>query len=97
MDELRVCVCYARPDLQFLEELSLPAGALLRDALERSALRERVPEFDPAQARVGIFGKAKELDTPLRDGDRVEVYRPLIADPKESRRRRAVKKEGGRH
>lgn len=94
MDELRVSVCYARPERQFLEELTLPRGALLRDALERSSLRAQAPELDLAQAKVGIFGKAKALDTPLRSGDRVEVYRPLIADPKESRRRRAVRKDG---
>lgn len=67
---------------------------MLRDALERSSLKARVPDLDLAQAKVGIFGKVKDPETPLRDGDRVEVYRPLIADPKDSRRRRAVKKEG---
>ncbi|HEY8609484.1 MAG TPA: RnfH family protein [Noviherbaspirillum sp.] len=92
MAELRVSVCYAHPGRQFLTELRLPEGALLKDALLRSGLLEEAPEIDLPAAKVGIFGKARQLDTPLRDGDRVEVYRPLIADPKESRRRRAVKK-----
>lgn len=94
MASLRVAVCHALPDRQFLEQLTLPDGALLRDALQHSQLRDFAPGLDIAQAKVGIFGKLKELDTPLRDGDRVEVYRPLIADPKDSRRRRVAKKEG---
>lgn len=96
MAELRITVCYARPERQFVEELRLPEGAVLRDALERSSLRQNFPYLDLAQARAGIFGKVKDAGSPLRDGDRVEVYRPLIADPKDSRRRRALKKEGGR-
>ncbi|GIZ51212.1 RnfH family protein [Noviherbaspirillum aridicola] len=96
MAELRVQVCYALPDRQFLEELRLPRGAVVRDALESSSLRRQFPGLDLAQAKVGVFGKAKDPQSPLRDGDRVEVYRPLIADPKDSRRRRAAKKDGGR-
>lgn len=96
MAELRVTVCHVRPDLRFLQELSLPQGASLKDALDCSGLQAAVPDLDLAQAKVGVFGKVKDPATPLRDGDRVEVYRPLIADPKESRRRRVGKKEAGK-
>jgi len=63
--------------------LSMPRGATVRDAIEKSGL------LPLARGRVGIFGKVVEEDTQLTDGDRVEIYRPLAADPKEARRRRA--------
>ena len=68
----------------------LPAGATLSDALEGSGLAERHPEVDVARARVGIFGKLSDRKAVLADGDRIEVYRALIADPKARRLRRAA-------
>lgn len=68
--------------------LSLPEGATVLDALHASGLIERHPEIDPAQARLGIWGKPKEPGDSLRQGDRVEVYRPLRVEPKEARRQR---------
>lgn len=90
----RICVqiCYAKPDTHILEELVVPAGTSIHDAIRRSGVIERLPEIDLTIYRVGIFGKLKSLDTILRDRDRVEIYRPLLADPKESRRKRADKK-----
>lgn len=96
MAEVRVQVCYARPGFSFLRSLVLPEGSLLQAAIEESGLLKEAPEIDLAINRVGIFGKLKSLDAVLRDRDRVEVYRPLIADPKESRRKRAMKKEEGK-
>jgi hypothetical protein len=93
MAEIRVQVCYARPDAQWLRELIVPEGTTLRTAVEWSGLLGEAPEIDLATARVGIYGKLKTPDATLRDHDRIEIYRPLIADPKESRRRRAVKKD----
>lgn len=92
MAEIAVQVCYARPDLQMLRDLRLAEGATLRTAIEQSGILAQVPEIDFGSCRVGVFGKLKTLDTVLRDRDRVEIYRPLIADPKESRRKRAEKK-----
>lgn len=92
MAEIRVEVCYALPDRQFLKALRLPEGSTLRQAVEQSELLREVPELDLESAHVGIYGKLKTLDTVVRDHDRIEVYRPLIADPKEARRRRAGKK-----
>lgn len=92
MAEIGIQVCYALPDRQFLKALRVQEGITLRKAIELSELLQVAPEIDIDTARVGIYGKLKTLDTVLRDHDRVEVYRPLIADPKDARRRRAGKK-----
>ncbi len=86
---LTIEVAYARPDEQALVAITLPAGATVRDAIEQSGLRQRFPEIDVESQQVGIFGRLARLDDALRDGERVEIYRPLTADPKEMRRRRA--------
>jgi len=95
MDEIEVQVCHARPDHIFLKALRVPAGTRLHEAIERSGVLQAVPGIVLDQCRTGVHGKVKPLDTVLRDRDRVEIYRPLIADPKESRRRRAVHKTAG--
>ncbi len=89
---IRVQVCYALPGDAFVADLALQAGATLRQAIEASGLLQREPGIDLDVPKAGIFGKVKPSDTLLRDGDRVEVYRPLQADPKETRRRRAQHK-----
>jgi len=76
-------------------------GMTVREAVERSRIAEHFPEIDPATAKLGIFAKAAKADAVLQDGDRVEIYRPLIADPKEARKKRAaegkpLKKGGGK-
>jgi uncharacterized protein len=88
---IRVSVCYARPDLEILCELTIPEGSTLQRAILLSGLLQKAPEIDLSTARVGIYGKHKTLETILRNRDRVEIYRSLIADPKESRRKRAEK------
>lgn len=92
MGEIHIQVCYAEPHAQRLYTLSLPSGATLQSAIEHSGVLRDAPEINLAVCRVGIYGKLKSLDTVLREHDRVEIYRPLIADPKESRRRRAGQK-----
>lgn len=89
-DELAVEVAYALPREQVLLALTVEPGTTVQQAIERSGLLDRFPDIDLAAAQVGIFGKLSRLDTVLRAGDRVEVYRPLIADPKEVRRKRAA-------
>jgi putative ubiquitin-RnfH superfamily antitoxin RatB of RatAB toxin-antitoxin module len=91
--DIRVQVCFAQPDRQILRDLTVPSGTTVAEAIRRSALLSDAPEIDLTACRVGIYGKLKALDTVLRDRDRVEIYRPLIADPKESRRKRAEKKD----
>jgi uncharacterized protein len=86
--KLRVEVAYAVPERQVLIELEVGGGATVWRAIERSGILRQFPEIDPERAAVGIFGKIVSLDMPLKDGDRVEIYRSLIADPKELRRQR---------
>lgn len=90
---LHVEVAYARPEAQPCVHLELPAGLAVRDAIRESGLLKRFPEIDLAVNKVGVYGRLCTLDDPLREGDRVEIYRPLMADPKEARRRRAQKAE----
>ena len=98
-DSIRVEVTYARTERQDVVPLTLPAGATLQQALEASGLLVKYPEIDPTKSKFGIYSKLARLDTVLRDLDRVEIYRPLIADPKEVRKQRAaagkVMKKGG--
>ncbi len=95
--ELRVQVCHALPDQAWRETLTVPAGSTIAQAVAASGLGVRFPALqaaiDAGDAKVGIFGKLKTPDTVLRDGDRIELYRPLQADPKETRRRRAKHRE----
>lgn len=91
--EIRVQVCFARTDVQVLRDVTVPAGSAVQEAIHRSGVLRDVPEIDLTVCRVGIYGKLKTLDTALQDRDRIEIYRPLIADPKESRRKRAEKRD----
>ena len=88
--DIDVVVILALPDRATEIAVRLPPGSTIADALERSGLAARQPDFDPMRAPVGIFGKLADHATILADGDRVEVYRSLIADPKEGRLHRAV-------
>ena len=88
----RVEVVYATPERQMLYTLDVEVGATARDAIERSGVLAAFPEIDLARNRVGIFGRLAALSTPLRDEDRVEILRPLQADPKEVRRKRAARR-----
>jgi putative ubiquitin-RnfH superfamily antitoxin RatB of RatAB toxin-antitoxin module len=81
-------VCYASDAVQFLRALSIPAGTTIEQAIAISGVLQEVPEIDLATMAVGVYAKKKTLDTVLREHDRVEIYRPLIADPKHARRRR---------
>jgi len=85
---IAVSVVYALPDRATEIELTLPSGATVADALEKSGLTELHPEVDPTRCAVGVFGRRVQHHRVLADGDRVEVYRPLVAEPKEARRRR---------
>ncbi|MGE5768755.1 MAG: RnfH family protein [Betaproteobacteria bacterium] len=87
---LRVEVCYALPDKQVLVPVTLPEGATLQQALEASGLLDKHPEIDLKKNKFGVYAKLSKLDAVLRDRDRVEIYRPLIADPKEVRKQRAA-------
>ena len=89
---IAVEVVYALPDTQMLIGLKVAPGTTARQAIEQSGILRRFPQIDPACRKIGIFGKAARPDVVLKEGDRVEIYRPLIADPKDARRRRAKQK-----
>ena len=89
---INVQVGYATPALEWRRELRIAAGATLGDAIQQSGLLQELPGSELATLPVGIYGKKKTLATVLREHDRVEVYRPLLADPKDARRRRAGRK-----
>lgn len=90
---LQVQLCYAAPGLQILQDLQVAPGSTIQQAILDSGLLREQPAIDLSVCKVGIFGKIKSLDTVLRARDRIEIYRPLIADPKQSRRRRAAHRE----
>jgi len=93
---IRVEVAYASRAEQVLVALEMEEGATVAQAIERSGIPERFPEVDPLRSPAGIFGRRVRPDTPLRDGDRVEIYWPLVMDPHEARRRRAALRRGAR-
>jgi hypothetical protein len=87
---IRVELVYACSERQDLLTLELPAGSTLQQAIDASGLLARHPEIDLTKNRVGVFARLSKLDTLLSDRDRVEIYRPLIADPREMRKQRAA-------
>ncbi len=88
---LSIEIVYATPECQRLIALSVAPGATVAGTIEASGILREFPEIDLAVNRVGIFGQLARLDELVQDGDRVEIYRPLQADPKEARRERALK------
>lgn len=98
-NEILVEVAYALPSQQLILELMVPEGTTAEQAVQQSGIMAKFPDIDLAQNKLGIFGKLIKADTVLRERDRVEIYRSLIADPKEVRRQRAaegkVMKKGG--
>ncbi len=99
-DFIEVEVAYARPDTQVIIPLKVERGATVEDAISLSGILDGFPEIDLKLNKVGVFGKLTKLSNVLRPGDRVEIYRKLIADPKQVRKQRAaegkaMKKGGG--
>ena len=88
---MTVEVAYALPDRQVLLVIEVPPATTAGEAVERSAIATQFPELAQATPKIGVFGKLCKPEQPLREGDRVEVYRPLIADPKKVRKERAAK------
>ncbi|MDD2934838.1 MAG: RnfH family protein [Methylotenera sp.] len=97
--EITVEVAYALPTEQLIVPVNVPDSATAEQAIMASGILSKFPEIDLAVNKVGIFGKLVKLESPLRHLDRVEIYRPLIADPKEVRKQRAadgkIMKKGG--
>jgi len=89
-DKIPVEVSYALPDRQVILDLDVAPDTTLAEVIRASGILERFPEIDLDKNKVGVFGKLGKLSDTLHAGDRVEIYRPLIADPKEVRKRRAA-------
>ena len=94
VDSIKIEVAYALPDKQKILRLSVPQGSTVYEGAKRSGIDQFFPSIDFDTADMGIFGKAvknpkQEL---LREGDRIEIYRPLLIDPKQARMNRASKK-----
>jgi uncharacterized protein len=98
-NKIMIEVAYALPNQQLIIPLKVEAGCTAQQAVNKSGILTKFPEIDLTQNQIGIFGKLTKPDTELKDMDRVEIYRPLIADPKEVRRQRAaegkIMKKGG--
>jgi uncharacterized protein len=90
---MRVEVAYALPERQLIIALEVEEGCSVFEAAVRSEITRQFPQLDLAAATLGVFGKvvANPRETPLREGDRVEIYRPLLIDPKTVRRERAAR------
>ena len=89
IEQMNIEVVYALPHEQVLFKVLAAQGATVVEAIRLSGVLKKHPEIDLSKNKQGIYGKLSNADTVLRDKDRVEIYRPLIADPKEVRRQRA--------
>ena len=90
MSQIQVEVIYALAARQKIKVVHMPEGATVQQAIEQSGLLNEFPEIDLTKNKLGIWNKLAKADATVRDKDRVEIYRPLIADPKEVRRQRAA-------
>lgn len=90
--ELVVEIVYALPDRLIAVTAHVPPGTTVGEAITQTGFAQRVQDIDAEVAPVGVFGRVVSRDTPVRDGDRIEIYRPLLADPKQARRQRSSRK-----
>jgi putative ubiquitin-RnfH superfamily antitoxin RatB of RatAB toxin-antitoxin module len=91
VSDIQVEVVYALPERQYLRKVKLAEGSSVEQAIQASGLLELRQDIDLKSNKIGIYSRSAKLGDTLNDGDRVEIYRPLIADPKELRRQRAEK------
>ena len=89
---MEVEVAYATPEKQVLLKIGVPEGCTVQEAIELSEIRSAFPDLEIDPGAVGIFSRKVSLQQVLHEGDRVEIYRPLVADPKEMRKQRALQK-----
>lgn len=85
-------IAYAKPEKQVIVTINMPQGTTLAQAVEESGLLVRFPEISGPELKIGVFGVVCKPEQVVKQGDRIEIYRPLIHDPKEARRQRALKK-----
>ena len=87
---MNVGVCYAQADRQIWLKIDVPENSTIAEVIEISGVLSQYPEINLENQKVGIFGKISKLDTTVKDGDRVEIYRKITADPQQVQRRRAA-------
>ncbi len=92
-EQIEVEVAYATPEEQVILKVTVEKGMDAKSAIVQSKISETFPEIDPESAKVGVYGKTVKLDQVLDSGDRVEIYRELIADPKAARKKKAAAKK----
>ena len=85
---MNVGVCYAEAERQLWLRLEVPDGSTVQDAIVLSGVLKQYPNIDLGSQKVGIFGKLSKLDAPIKEGDRVEIYRQITCDPAQVKRRR---------
>ena len=90
MSQIHIQIAYALPDRYYLKSFQVEEGTMLQTAILQSGILSQFSEIDLRQNKVGIYARPAKLTDPLKDGDRVEIYGPLLADPKEIRRKRAA-------
>lgn len=88
-NKIKVEVAYAAPDRQCILVVELEQGSTIEAAIKGSTILSEFPEINLEKQKIGVFGKLRQLDEVVNDGDRVEIYRPLVIDPKEARRAKA--------
>ncbi|MFD2110999.1 RnfH family protein [Thiorhodococcus fuscus] len=93
-DYLQISVAYVGASEQFQRDLEVRVGTSVEESIEQSGVLARFPEIDLGVNKIGIFGKLAKLNQVPQDGDRIEIYRPLIADPKAARKQRAADTTG---
>lgn len=93
---IKIEVVYAESEQQFLQSLSVTQDCTVADAIQQSGLLEQFPQIDLSTNKIGIFSRLVTLQSTVQDGDRIEIYRPLLIDPKQSRRIRAQKQKANK-
>ena len=90
MNQINIKIAYALPDRYYLKSFKVDEGTMIQTAILQSGILQQFTEIDLRENKVGIYSRPAKLTDQLKDGDRIEIYRPLLADPKEIRRKRAA-------
>ncbi len=90
MNQINIEIAYALPDRYYLNSFKVDEGTMIQTAILQSGILQQFTEIDLRENKVGIYSRPAKLTDQLKDGDRIEIYRPLLADPKEIRRKRAA-------
>ena len=90
MNQINIEIAYASPDRYYLKSFKVDEGTMIQTAILQSGILQQFTEIDLRENKVGIYSRPAKLTDQLKDGDRIEIYRPLLADPKEIRRKRAA-------